>query len=41
MGLKTIAEFVINDDVIETLKSLDIDYMQGFHISKPSEFIQI
>ena len=39
IGLKTIAEFVVNDDVIAELKSLGIDYMQGFHIAKPSEFI--
>ncbi len=39
IGLKTIAEFVVNDDVIVELKSLGIDYMQGFHIAKPSEFI--
>jgi len=39
IGLKTIAEFVVNDDVIVELKSLGIDYMQGFHIAKPSVFI--
>jgi diguanylate cyclase (GGDEF)-like protein len=35
LGLKTIAEFVENKSILETIKSLNIDYAQGYHISKP------
>ncbi len=34
-GLKTIAEFVENDQIEAALKSIGIDYAQGFGISKP------
>ncbi|MCP4407740.1 MAG: EAL domain-containing protein [Gammaproteobacteria bacterium] len=35
MGLKTIAEFVENDDIKKCLKSLGVDYGQGFGIARP------
>ncbi|MEO0802305.1 MAG: amino acid adenylation domain-containing protein [Cyanobacteria bacterium J06642_2] len=35
MGLQTIAEFVENDEILEELRSLGIDYAQGYGISKP------
>jgi diguanylate cyclase (GGDEF)-like protein/PAS domain S-box-containing protein len=35
MGLQTIAEFVENDAILEKLKSLEIDYAQGYGIGKP------
>jgi EAL domain-containing protein (putative c-di-GMP-specific phosphodiesterase class I) len=34
--MKTIAEFVHSKEVYEKLQQLDIDYMQGFYIAKPS-----
>lgn len=37
LEIKTIAEFVENDDVLAELKDLEIDYCQGFFIGKPSE----
>ena len=34
-GIKTIAEWVENEDDLETLKKLGIDYVQGFYLSRP------
>ena len=36
MGRKTIAEFVENQEILHTLNTLGIDYMQGYGIAKPS-----
>ncbi|EEF79340.1 EAL domain-containing protein [Methylophaga thiooxydans] len=35
MGLKTIAEFVENEDVWQKLQSIGIDYGQGYHLGRP------
>lgn len=35
MGIKIIAEFVENDAILERLKSLGVDYAQGYSIAKP------
>jgi len=35
MGLKTIAEFVENQAILEKLTKIGIDYSQGYHIHKP------
>ncbi len=35
MGLKTIAEFVTDQDVLDVLSDLNVDYAQGFHCGKP------
>ncbi len=35
MGKKTIAEFVENKQILEQLKLIGIDYVQGYYISKP------
>ncbi|MGD9969606.1 MAG: EAL domain-containing protein [Sulfuricurvum sp.] len=35
-GIRTIAEFVENEAIFETLKSLNIDYSQGYLFSVPS-----
>lgn len=35
MGLKTIAEFVENDDIKDRLKGMSVDYAQGYAIAKP------
>ncbi len=37
MGLKTIAEFVENRDILETLKEIGVDYAQGYFIHKPEK----
>lgn len=39
MGLKTIAEFVENDDIMNELKAMGITYGQGYGIHKPEHFI--
>jgi diguanylate cyclase (GGDEF)-like protein len=38
MGLKTVAEFVENDQILQELTSLGIDYGQGYGIAKPEPF---
>jgi len=35
MNIKTIAEFVENNDIFNELKGIGVDYAQGFHISMP------
>jgi diguanylate cyclase (GGDEF)-like protein/PAS domain S-box-containing protein len=35
MGLKIIAEFVENDDILAHLQTLGVDYAQGYGIAKP------
>ncbi len=37
LKIHTIAEFVENEEIVEVLNELEIDYYQGFHIGKPSE----
>jgi len=41
MGKKTIAEFVENEQILKQLKLIGIDYVQGFHISKPVTLDQL
>ncbi len=36
MGIKTIAEFVENGEIIKILKEYGVDYAQGYFIGKPS-----
>ena len=35
MGIKTVAEFVTNADVMAECRALGVDYVQGYHISRP------
>ncbi|MGR9088067.1 MAG: EAL domain-containing protein [Gammaproteobacteria bacterium] len=35
MGKKTIAEFVENEKILDTLNELKVDYAQGYHTGKP------
>jgi diguanylate cyclase (GGDEF)-like protein len=35
-GLKTVAEFVENQAILDLLEKYNIDYAQGYHIAKPS-----
>jgi diguanylate cyclase len=35
MGLPTIAEFVHNADVLDRVRALGIDYVQGYHLHQP------
>lgn len=36
MGIKTIAEFVENDQILDILRNIGVDYAQGYGISKPT-----
>lgn len=38
MGIQTIAEFVENEDILEKIKLLGVDYAQGYGIAKPRPF---
>jgi len=40
-GLKTIAEFVENIDIMTDLKALGVDFAQGYAISKPTPIINL
>jgi diguanylate cyclase (GGDEF)-like protein/PAS domain S-box-containing protein len=35
MGIKTTAEYVENEEILNCIKSIGIDYAQGYHIAKP------
>lgn len=35
MGIKTIAEFVENESILEKVKEMGIDYSQGYYFSAP------
>ncbi len=41
MGMKTIAEFVENDQIKEMLCEIGVNYAQGYGIGKPVEFEQL
>ncbi|MEK7314178.1 MAG: EAL domain-containing protein, partial [Deltaproteobacteria bacterium] len=36
MGIKTIAEFVENEDTMKLLKTIGVDYGQGYYIGRPA-----
>lgn len=38
MGLKIIAEYVESEEVLEMLRSIGVDYAQGYHIARPMSF---
>ncbi len=40
LNIKTIAEFVENDDIIRTLSDIGVDYVQGYGVGKPVRFSQ-
>jgi len=35
MGIKTIAEFVESEDILQDLRKLGVNYAQGYHINEP------
>lgn len=39
LGMKTIAEFVENEDILKVLKMLGIDYGQGYYLGKPDPYV--
>ena len=36
MGIKTTAEYVENEEILDCVKAIGIDYAQGYHIAKPA-----
>lgn len=38
MGMKSIAEFVESDSIVESLRKVSVDYVQGYAIGKPAYF---
>ncbi len=34
IGLKTVAEFVENEQILNSVRDLNVDYAQGFHLSR-------
>ncbi len=40
LGMRTIAEFVENDQILEDLRLIGVDMVQGFGIGKPQPFVQ-
>jgi EAL domain-containing protein (putative c-di-GMP-specific phosphodiesterase class I) len=41
MGMKTIAEFVENDEIKSMLTAIGVDYAQGYSIGKPQPFDEL
>ncbi|NPA16491.1 MAG: EAL domain-containing protein, partial [Aquificae bacterium] len=37
LGIRTVAEYVYNEDVYSMVKSMGIDYSQGYYLGKPSK----
>lgn len=35
LGAKTVAEYVHNEAILQEVKALNVDYLQGFHLAKP------
>ena len=38
LGMKTIAEFVENQEIMEVLTDINVDFVQGYAVGKPQEF---
>ncbi|MGD1874083.1 MAG: EAL domain-containing protein [Mastigocoleus sp.] len=36
IGVKTVAEFAVNKDIVDILKDLEVDYAQGYYFGEPS-----
>jgi EAL domain-containing protein (putative c-di-GMP-specific phosphodiesterase class I) len=36
LNVKTVAEYVEDEEIVATLKTMGVDYLQGFHIGKPA-----
>lgn len=37
LGIKTIAEFIHSEEVMQKVKSMGVDFIQGYHIGKPEK----
>ncbi len=36
LGVKTIAEYISDESIMEVAKSIGVDYLQGYHLHRPS-----
>ena len=41
IGLKTIAEFVENESILDSVRNLNVDYAQGFHLGIPGALMEV
>ncbi len=41
MGLKTIAEYVENDEILDVIKEIGVDYVQGYGVCRPKPLDEI
>ncbi|MCH9697008.1 MAG: DUF1631 family protein [Gammaproteobacteria bacterium] len=41
LGLKTIAEFVENQEILDLLGQIGVDYAQGYHVGKPAPISEL
>lgn len=41
VGARTIAEFVENDEILDILRELGVDYAQGYGLQKPQELVTL
>lgn len=41
LGIKTIAEFVENEEIMQSLASISVDYAQGYYIGKPTPMAEL
>ncbi len=40
-GLKTVAEFVENETILDSVRDLNVDYAQGFHLGRPGALMNV
>ncbi|PHS40663.1 MAG: hypothetical protein COB07_03920 [Sulfurovum sp.] len=38
LGIKTIAEYICDESIMEAARSIGVDYLQGYHLHKPSKW---
>jgi len=38
LGIKTIAEYISDESIMEEAKSIGVDYLQGYHLHQPSHW---
>ena len=41
IGLKTVAEFVENESILDSVRDLNVDYAQGFHLGYPEALMNV
>jgi len=38
LGIKTIAEYISDESILDLAKSIGVDYLQGHHLHKPAQW---